>query len=100
MERCNNFRHFCYQPLLRCYSKTEDHERHVYQKHSSRNSMRQKRNGRVYDLDKGEHLVEALRAVHIGQVLDREGSAEARAEHRKIRWVDEVGNMPIQTSHF
>ncbi|KAI1778412.1 hypothetical protein F4818DRAFT_405960 [Hypoxylon cercidicola] len=90
--RCKNLQSRCHHLLQLSYAKTETYEKFVYDKTASRAGPKPKRCGKLFDVDKGEHLVDALRAVHIGQLLeDRESSQD-----RKIRFVDEVKNEPIQ----
>lgn len=97
IDECEAFQRYCYNLLKLSYAKTDDYERHVYTKSTSRASSRDRRGGRVYEVDQGEHLLEALQAVHIGALLDNPESVE---RSRKIRWVDETGNKPIRSVHI
>ncbi|KAI1467900.1 uncharacterized protein F4812DRAFT_428035 [Daldinia caldariorum] len=97
IEACRDVQKLCYEPLLRAYSWVDNHERRVYQKNSSRTPVEHKRSARLYDVDKGEHVIEALEAVHIGNMLSNRESVDPNAWSRKIRWVDEVRDQPIRT---
>ncbi|KAI1098908.1 hypothetical protein F4804DRAFT_323468 [Jackrogersella minutella] len=97
IETCTAFQRFCYDPLLRCYSRTVDYERSVYERNASNSSRRIKRGGRLFNTDAGEHLLEAFEAVRIGRILETQERADALWENRKIRWIDEVENQPIRT---
>ncbi|KAI1805152.1 hypothetical protein F4811DRAFT_516851 [Daldinia bambusicola] len=97
IETCRTFQQLCYEPLLRAYSWVDNHERRMYHKNSSRTPVERKRAARLYDVDKGEHVIEALEAVHIGNVLSNRESVDPNEWSRKIRWVDEVKDQPIRT---
>ncbi|KAI1142574.1 hypothetical protein F5Y05DRAFT_231703 [Hypoxylon sp. FL0543] len=98
IESCESFQRFCYDSLHRSYSRAENYERDVYERRaSSQAAARSRRRGRVYDTDPGEHLLEAFEAVRIGKILDDQQAAAAEGLNRRIRWVDEVANMPIES---
>ncbi|KAI1764460.1 hypothetical protein GGR53DRAFT_466305 [Hypoxylon sp. FL1150] len=95
---CEDLQHRCHDLLRRSYSRTESYEKFVYEKANASRSPsgpNRKRCGKVFEVDKGEHLVEALQAVQFERMLeDRESAEEAQA--RRIRFVDEVKDEPIR----
>ncbi|KAI2624878.1 hypothetical protein GGR54DRAFT_654602 [Hypoxylon sp. NC1633] len=96
-DMCKTFQNFCYAPLERCYAKTQRHEEDVYYKNSSKTSIRQKRRGKMFSVDKGEHLLEALHAVHISRVLEKQHeSMDTQALNRKVHWADEDEDVSIR----
>ncbi|KAI0849303.1 hypothetical protein F5Y00DRAFT_261772 [Daldinia vernicosa] len=97
IETCEAVQRLCYDALLHSYSWTDNHERRMYEKSSSRTPVKSKRSARIYNVDNGEHVVEALEAVHIGNMLSNRVSVEPDAWNRRIRWVDEVMDQPIRT---
>ncbi|KAI1662799.1 hypothetical protein F4813DRAFT_341977 [Daldinia decipiens] len=97
IEACETFQRLCYDSLLHSYSWTDNHERRMYKKSSSRTPVERKRSSRIYNVDKGEHVLEALEAVHIGNLLSSRTSVEPDVWNRRIRWVDEVMDQPIRT---
>lgn len=95
---CRDLQIACHCILRRSYSKTEAYEKFVYEKTASRVEPSPKRCGKVFEVDKGEHLVDALRAVHVGQLLEDRESEEMA--NRKIRFVDEVRDESIQQVRY
>ncbi|KAI1390058.1 uncharacterized protein F4822DRAFT_400740 [Hypoxylon trugodes] len=65
-------------------------ERFMYDNRSSKTL--DKRRGRVFDVDKGEHVVEAINAVHVGRLLDVDDAIERPEGSRKVSFADEVRN--------
>ncbi|KAI0108203.1 hypothetical protein F4814DRAFT_455022 [Daldinia grandis] len=97
IQACEAFQRLCYDSLLHSYSWTDSHERRMYEKSASKTPLQRKRSARIYNVDKGEHVVEALEAVHIGNLLGNRASVASDAWNRRIRWVDEVRDQPIRT---
>ncbi|KAI1207300.1 uncharacterized protein F4807DRAFT_435217 [Annulohypoxylon truncatum] len=87
---CAGFQQFCYGQLLRCCERAAGHERLVYEKRSTRASLKRKRSGRVFDTDPGEHLVNAFQAVRLGRLLDEQEREDTLETSRRIRWSDEL----------
>ncbi|KAI2639151.1 hypothetical protein GGS26DRAFT_587921 [Hypomontagnella submonticulosa] len=96
IERCEAFQRSCYDPLVRAYSQAESFERVKYEKSTSKALARQKRAGKIFNTDAGEHSLEVLEAVHIGGLLDNLHFEETK-RNCKIRWVDEVENRAIKS---
>ncbi|XXH03740.1 hypothetical protein Hte_010146 [Hypoxylon texense] len=99
MTRCKDMQGICHRLLRRSYSKTETYEKFVYDKATSRVGRSPQRGGKLFAVDRGEHVVDALRAAHVGQLLERRASDEDTA-NRRIRFVDEVGGEPIQQVRY
>ncbi|KAI1088472.1 hypothetical protein F5B19DRAFT_471116 [Rostrohypoxylon terebratum] len=85
---CTRFQQSCYGSLKKLYSQTAGYERFVYNKSSTKASTKARRGGRVYNTDPGEHLVEALQAVRLDEVLQNQNHEISRAQ-RTIRWSDQ-----------
>ncbi|KAI2605897.1 uncharacterized protein GGS25DRAFT_498510 [Hypoxylon fragiforme] len=115
VRTCESVQQTCLVLLAHAYAGMDDRERSVYAKSAS--TRRGKRGGRVFGLDAGEHVVEALQALNLERLLESgEEDSESRSESssgsgsgsdddgaaisRRIRWMDEVANAPIRTVHY
>ncbi|KAI6089918.1 hypothetical protein F4821DRAFT_230180 [Hypoxylon rubiginosum] len=103
VRRCRDLQARCHDLLRRSYCRTESYEKLVYDKAASRADLKRKRCGTVFETDPGEHMVEAIQAVQFGKMLEEEEEsreAAAEAQDRKIRFVDEVRDEPVQQVQY
>ncbi|KAI8959868.1 hypothetical protein F5Y11DRAFT_331785 [Daldinia sp. FL1419] len=97
IKGCEAVQNYCYESLLNAYRWIDSHERRLYEKSSASPPLGRKRSVRIYSSDRGEHVAQALEAVHIGNMLKNQVAVQPDSWSRRIRWVDEVKNQPIRT---